>query len=205
MPFFNFSTSIPLFASITTVLTSNQDSFWGEKRRQKDNLQTKWKLKRRTKIVTWNFLGLKKRWPRSFPFASNQQPGKVSDYNLEGVCLLCSVPGSPMVRKRCWLNNGGTSGKLDTKSAQCWMKEQGSLCGPYTVDRVLILKKPMKGIQGFCLCKKERLRSNFCHSPPGGCLEFLPPRYSQPWPQGSARPSATATLAGGLQAPTLLP
>lgn len=80
-----------------------------------------------------------------------------------------------MVRERCWLNNGGTSRKLDTKSARCWMKEHGRLCGSYTVDRVLILKKPMKGIQGCCLCKKECLPSNFCHSPPGGGVFWIPP------------------------------
>lgn len=57
-------------------------------------------------------------------------------------------------------------------------------------------KEAHEGDPGFCLCKKEGLRSNCCHSPPGGCSQFLPPRYPQPWPQGSARPSATATLAG---------
>ena len=118
----------------------------------------------------------KKKWPRSFPFASNQPHGKTGLWLRFGG----GVPALQCARKShgTWgvlAKQRGTPGKPHTKSALCWMREQGSLCGSCTGRQILTLKRPAKGIWDIYLWKKEGLWPNSCHSPPWGSSESSPP------------------------------
>lgn len=108
------------------------------------------------------------------------------------------------MRERCWLNNGGTSGKLDTKSARCRMKEQGSLCGSYTVDRVLILKKPMKGIRAFVSVRRKVFGQIVAIALLGGVLNSSLPVTHNHGHRDQQDPQPQPPLPG-LQAPPLPP
>lgn len=91
-----------------------------------------------------------------------------------------------------------------TQSRHCAdCRNKAAFVGLALVDKILILRRPVKGAWGICLCKKECLWPLFCYSSPCRCSEF-PPLFNPPtmdtWMCGTLSISAPA---GDLCAPCL--